>query len=169
MTGDVESLSDPSYKNQILVLTYPLIGNYGVPNSDTEVDTEWDVSTQPPMPKYFESDRIHATGLIVGEYCDDYSHWNATKSLSQWLVESNVPAIHGIDTRKLTKILRENGSMLAKVNEEFKNLFPINLHSFNLSLCFIDFHQCQREAHFGRTKVLRPERPQSRRHGLHKG
>jgi len=64
------------------------------------------VSTQPPMPKYFESDRKHAIkGLVVGEYCDDdYSHWNATKSLSQWLVESNVSAIHGIDTRKLTKI-----------------------------------------------------------------
>ena len=106
MTGYVESLSDPSYKSQILVLTYPLIGNYGVPNSD-EMDTVTGLS------KHFESERMHATGLIVGEYCDDYSHWNAKKSLSQW--ESNVPALSGIDTRKLTKILRENGSMLAKV------------------------------------------------------
>ena len=107
MTGYVESLSDPSYKNQILVLTYPLIGNYGVPNFDMD---------HLGLPKNFESDKIHATGLIVGEYCDAYSHWNATKSLSEWLVESNVPALHGIDTRRLTKILRENGSMLAKAN-----------------------------------------------------
>ena len=82
-----------------------------MPNSD-EVNTEWGVSTQPP--KYFESDRKHATGLIVGDNYA-YSHWNATESLSQWLAESNVPGIHGIDTRSLTKILRENGSMLAKV------------------------------------------------------
>jgi carbamoylphosphate synthase small subunit len=70
MTSYVESLNDPSYKNQILVLTYHIIGNYGVPNSD-EVNTEWGVSTQPP--KYFESDRKHATGLIVGENYA-YSH-----------------------------------------------------------------------------------------------
>ena len=73
MTGYVESSSDPSYKSQILVLTYPLIGNYGLLNSD-----EMNVVTG--LSKHFESQRIHATGLIVGEYCDDYSHWNA-KSL----------------------------------------------------------------------------------------
>ena len=88
------------------MLTYPLIGNYGVPKF---------VKDGLDLPKYFESDKIHATGLIVGEYCDEYSHWNATKSLSEWLKESNVPAIHGIDTRMLTKILREKGSMLAKI------------------------------------------------------
>jgi len=109
MTGYVESLSDPSYKNQILLLMYLLIGNYGLPNSD-EMDDEVN-----NLPTHFESDRIHATGLIVGEYFDAYSNWNAKKYLSQWLCESNVPAISGKDTRKLTKILRENGSMLAKV------------------------------------------------------
>jgi carbamoyl-phosphate synthase small subunit len=106
MTGYVESLSDPSYKNQMLVFTYPLIGNYGVPNTDLD---------EFKLPKFFESDKIHASGVIVGEYCENYSHWNAVKSLSEWLIESNVPAISGIDTRKLTKILREKGSMLAKV------------------------------------------------------
>lgn len=106
MTGYIESLTDPSYKNQILVLTYPLIGNYGVPSS--EID-------QFELSKNFESDRIHACGLIVGEVCEKYSHWNASKSLSQWLSEHNVPGICGIDTRRLTKILRESGSMLAKV------------------------------------------------------
>lgn len=106
MTGYVESLSDPSYKHQILVLTYPLIGNYGVP--DFSLD-------QFNIPKHFESDKIYASGLIVADYCSEYSHWNAEKSLSEWLIESNVPAITGIDTRKLTKILREKGSMLAKI------------------------------------------------------
>jgi carbamoyl-phosphate synthase small subunit len=107
MTGYIESLTDPSYKNQLLVLTYPLIGNYGVPKlTRDELD----------LPNNFESEKIHASALIVGEYCENYSHWNAAKSLSQWLVESDIPAIDGIDTRKLTKILREKGSMLAKVN-----------------------------------------------------
>ena len=99
-------MSDPSYKNQMLVLTYPLVGNYGVPKM---VRDEYD------LPKYFESEKIHASGLVVSENCTEYSHWNAEKSLSEWLIESNVPAISNIDTRRLTKILREKGSMLAKV------------------------------------------------------
>jgi carbamoyl-phosphate synthase small subunit len=107
MTGYVESLSDPSYKNQFLMLTYPLVGNYGVPGGAND---------EYALKKYFESDKIHATGLIVEEYCEKYNHWNAEKSLGQWLIEENVPAICGIDTRKLTKILREKGSMLAKVS-----------------------------------------------------
>jgi carbamoyl-phosphate synthase small subunit len=107
MTGYVESLTDPSYKCQILVLTYPLIGNYGVPNQ-----TKYD---EYGLAKYFESSRIHASALIVSEYCEQYSHWNASRSLSDWLTEAKVPGLYGIDTRKLTKILREKGSMLAKV------------------------------------------------------
>ena len=106
MVGYIESLTDPSYKKQILVLTYPLIGNYGVPNGDLDSFN---------LLRNFESSEIHVSGLIVGEACSEYSHWNAVKSLSDWLVESDVPAICGIDTRKLTKILRENGTMLAKV------------------------------------------------------
>ena len=88
------------------MLTYPLIGNYGVPSA---IKDNYDLSIN------FESDKIHASALIVGEYCEKYSHWNATKSLSEWLVESDIPAIDGIDTRRLTKILREKGTMLAKV------------------------------------------------------
>jgi carbamoyl-phosphate synthase / aspartate carbamoyltransferase / dihydroorotase len=106
MVGYIESLTDPSYKKQILILTYPLIGNYGVPKLEHD---------EFKLIKNFESNRIHASGLIVGEACFDYSHWNAVKSLSDWLIESNIPAISGIDTRKLTKIIRENGTMLAKV------------------------------------------------------
>ena len=106
MTGYPESLTDPSYKGQILVLTYPLIGNYGVPGKETD---EWG------LPKNFESDRIQISGLVVSDYVNAYSHWNAKKSLSEWLKEHGVPGIQGIDTRMLTKRLREKGSMLGKI------------------------------------------------------
>lgn len=107
MTGYVESLTDPSYKCQILVLTYPLIGNYGVPTGTN--------NDEYGLPKFVESSRIHASALVVSKYCEQYSHWNASRSLADWLVESRVPGLCGIDTRRLTKILREKGSMLAKV------------------------------------------------------
>ncbi len=109
MTGYPESLTDPSYKGQILVLTYPLIGNYGVPVDDKD---------EHGLPKFFESDRIHLSGLIVSDYSFEYSHWNAQKSLSQWLNEQKVPGIYGIDTRALTKKLRETGTMLGKIEVE---------------------------------------------------
>ena len=106
MTGYPESLTDPSYKGQILILTYPLIGNYGVPGEETD---EWG------LPKNFESDRIQISGLVVSEYVSSYSHWNAKKSLSEWLKEHGVPGIQEIDTRALTKKLREKGTMLGKI------------------------------------------------------
>jgi carbamoyl-phosphate synthase small subunit len=105
MTGYPESLTDPSYKGQILVATYPLIGNYGVPGRATEND----------IFRYWESDRIQVSGLVVAEYSECYSHWNAQMSLAQWLVEHKVPAISGIDTRALTKRIRQEGTMLAKI------------------------------------------------------
>ncbi len=105
MTGYPESLTDPSYKGQILTLTYPLVGNYGVPGSETEND----------MLRFYESNKIHISALIVQDYTEEYSHWNAAKSLGDWLKENKVPAITGIDTRALTKILREKGTMLGKV------------------------------------------------------
>jgi carbamoyl-phosphate synthase small subunit len=105
MMGYPESLTDPSYHGQILVLTYPLIGNYGVPAPVMENN----------LHKWFESDRMHISGLIVSEYSFDYNHWNAEKSLGQWLSESKVPALYGIDTRMLTKRLREEGSMLGRI------------------------------------------------------
>jgi carbamoyl-phosphate synthase small subunit len=105
MVGYPETVTDPSYRGQILVLTYPLIGNYGVPGLDQENG----------MPRYFESDRIQIQGLLVTDYSDDYSHWNAKKSLSQWLIENNIPALTGIDTRTLTKKLRSQGTMLGRI------------------------------------------------------
>ena len=105
MSGYPESLTDPSYQGQILVLTYPLIGNYGVPPMIIEDN----------LLKYFESEKIHIAGLIISEYSYESSHWNAWKSLSGWLIEQQIPAIGGIDTRTLTKILREKGSMAGKI------------------------------------------------------
>ncbi len=105
MVGYPESLTDPSYKGQILVLTYPLIGNYGVPGKEIENN----------LPKNFESDKIQAQALVVSDYSFEHNHWNAKKSLAQWLKEENIPAIYGIDTRKLTKTLREKGAMLGKI------------------------------------------------------
>jgi carbamoyl-phosphate synthase small subunit len=108
MTGYPESLTDPSYTGQILVSTYPMIGNYGVPIDQKENGIH----------RYYESHKLHITGLIISDYSFEFSHWNAEKSLSDWLKESNVPGIFGIDTRALTKILREKGSMLGKIEFE---------------------------------------------------
>lgn len=110
MVGYPETLTDPSYKGQILVLTYPLIGNYGVPGNEKENN----------LLKYFESDKIQITALVISDYSFNYSHWNARKSLAEWLKEHKIPAIYGVDTRALTKKLREKGTMLGKIvfNEE---------------------------------------------------
>ncbi len=105
MTGYPESLTDPSYRGQILVSTFPLIGNYGVPKPEMENE----------MLKHFESNKIHISGLVISDYSFEYSHWNAEASLGHWLNENKIPAIFGIDTRALTKILREHGSMLGKI------------------------------------------------------
>ncbi|MDA3879669.1 MAG: glutamine-hydrolyzing carbamoyl-phosphate synthase small subunit [Prolixibacteraceae bacterium] len=108
MVGYPESLTDPSYTGQILVSTFPMIGNYGVPK-DSETDNIHD---------YFESDKIHVSGLIISDYSVEYSHWNADKSLGEWLKHEDVPGLFDIDTRALTKILREKGSMLGKIEFE---------------------------------------------------
>ena len=106
MVGYPESLTDPSYRGQILTLTFPLIGNYGVPPEDKD-----DLG----LPTFFESDSIHITALLVGEYSEDSCHWNQVKSLGQWLKEHNVPGLTGMDTRALTKRIRERGAMLGKI------------------------------------------------------
>jgi carbamoyl-phosphate synthase small subunit len=105
MTGYPESLTDPSYCGQILVLTSPMIGNYGVP--------PWDM--EGGLPRFFESDRIYARALVVADYTPGYSHWNAVESLGAWLERSGVPAICGIDTRQLTRHIRDHGVMPGRV------------------------------------------------------
>ncbi|KAI9206090.1 uncharacterized protein BJ171DRAFT_612621 [Polychytrium aggregatum] len=107
--GYPESLTDPSYRGQILVLTFPLIGNYGVPSREA-VDAALN-----NLQKYFESSQIHVAALVVGNYAQDYSHYLASSSLSEWLKEQNIPAIYGIDTRALTKKIRTTGALLGKL------------------------------------------------------
>jgi carbamoyl-phosphate synthase/aspartate carbamoyltransferase len=110
MVGYPESLTDPSYRGQILVMTFPLVGNYGVPSREARDKLLND------LPAYFESHEIHVAGLVVASYSgDEYSHYLATSSLGAWLKEQNVPAIYGVDTRALTKKIRESGSMLGRL------------------------------------------------------
>ena len=106
MTGYPESLTDPSFAGQMLTLTYPLVGNYGVPPFSVE---------QNGIPTFMESVRIYAAALIVSDYCEKYSHWNACESLADWLKREKVPGITGIDTRELTKKLREHGVMMGRI------------------------------------------------------
>lgn len=107
MVGYPEALTDPSYRGQILVLTYPLVGNYGVPDESIIDDYG--------LPKYFESNDIHIAGLVVSSYSWEHSHWAAQKSLSKWLSDNNIPAVYGVDTRALTKKIREFGALLGRI------------------------------------------------------
>ena len=109
MVGYPEAITDPSYEGQILVITYPLVGNYGVPDPSLRDEFVED------LPRYFESNRIHVAGLVVAHYTEDYSHYLANSSLSQWLKREGIPAIYGVDTRNLTKHLRNFGSMLGRM------------------------------------------------------
>eukprot|EP00759_Apiculatamorpha_spiralis_P032917 PhF_6_TR34195/c0_g1_i3/m.50109/K11540/CAD; carbamoyl-phosphate synthase / aspartate carbamoyltransferase / dihydroorotase len=119
MVGYPETITDPSYAGQILVLTYPLIGNYGVP----------DLNDNDPfgLSKHFESQggRIFVTALVVSEYCEEASHWNKAQTLDQWLKSQNIPALMMVDTRDIVKHLRERGSSLGKIIVEGKDV-PLN-------------------------------------------
>lgn len=105
MTGYPESLTDPSYKGQILVPTYPMIGNYGVPSDEMVCGVS----------KFYESERIQCSALIISDYSENCSHWDSEQSLGDWLKKWKVPGLCGVDTRALTKKLREQGSMLGKI------------------------------------------------------
>ncbi|KZF23111.1 carbamoyl-phosphate synth [Xylona heveae TC161] len=110
MVGYPESITDPSYRGQLLVITFPLVGNYGVPSRETLDELLGD------LPAHFESSQIHIAGLITSTYAgEDYSHYLAASSLGTWLKEQGIPAIHGVDTRSLTKRIREEGSMLGRM------------------------------------------------------
>ena len=106
MMGYPESLTDPSYAGQLMTLTYPLVGNYGVPPFTVEKNG---------LATFMESDRIYASAIIVSDYSQAYSHWNANESLADWLKREGVPGITGIDTRELTKVLREHGVMMGQI------------------------------------------------------
>lgn len=122
MVGYPESMTDPSYSQQILVLTYPCIGNYGINSEERDENG---------ILKYFESEKIQVSGLIISDYCEDYSHYLSNKSLSSWMNEYEIPGLHGIDTRELTKIIRNKGTMKGKIicnkDIEFINDIDYNL------------------------------------------
>lgn len=119
MTGYPESLTDPSYRGQILSFSYPLIGNYGIPKNTYKYD----------LPSNFESENIHTSAVIVSDYSENFCHYNSEKSLSAWLIENKVPALTDIDTRALTKSLRERGSTLGKIiiDDEVIDFYNPNL------------------------------------------
>ncbi|KAJ2742407.1 Carbamoyl-phosphate synthase [Coemansia sp. BCRC 34301] len=119
MVGYPESLTDPSYRGQILVLTYPLVGNYGVPSHE-ELDP-----MLKGLPAYFESSQIHVAALVVGQASAEFSHHLASSSLGSWLKREGIPAIYGVDTRAITKRIREEGVMLGKL------LFPVSVVGAN--------------------------------------
>ena len=106
MMGYPESLTDPSYAGQILVTTFPLIGNYGVPDTGMGADG---------LPLFMESEKIHVKALVVADYSENFSHWNAQESLASWLQREKIPAITGINTRQLTMVLREHGVMMGRI------------------------------------------------------
>jgi carbamoyl-phosphate synthase small subunit len=124
MTGYPESLTDPSYAGQILVLTYPLIGNYGVPANDL-----------------WESTQIYAEALIVSDYSEAFSHWNGKESLGDWLKREQRPAITGIDTRALTRQLRERGVMMGRIEIEGVGNTPLNLDYGDIN--YVETVSCQ--------------------------
>jgi len=107
MVGYPEALTDPSFKGQVVVLTYPIVGSYGVPDRKARDALG--------LPKFFESSKLQVQGLVVQDYAGAYSHWNAKSSLGDWLKEEGVPGIGGVDTRALTVKIRDNGAMLGKV------------------------------------------------------
>lgn len=135
MTGYPESLTDPSYKGQILVSTYPLIGNYGVPGDELEHG----------ISKHYESDQIHVSAFIVSEYSTEHSHWNAEKSLGEWLKEHKIPGIFDIDTRALTKRLREKGCMLGKILVDDEDIEFYDPNQDNL----VDMVSCKEKIVYG--------------------
>jgi len=113
MVGYPQSLTDPSYRGQILTLTYPLIGNYGVPGDAFD---GWGI------PLHFESEKIQASGLVVAELCEEPSHYSSRRSLSAWMESEGIPGITGIDTRALTQRLREHGVMKGRILVDGKDI-----------------------------------------------
>lgn len=132
MMGYPESLTDPSYAGQLLVMTFPLVGNYGVPPFTFEANG---------LPTFMESDKIYASAIIVSDYCEQYSHWNSVESLGDWLKREHVPGITGIDTRQLTKVLREHGVMMGKLlfDDEPDTITEVDYEGVN----FVDQVSCK--------------------------
>lgn len=132
MVGYPEGLTDPSYAGQLMALTFPLVGNYGVPAFTVE---------KSGLATFMESDKIYASAIIVSDYSEMYSHWNAKESLADWLKREQIPGITGIDTRELTKVLREHGVMMGKIifDDEPDNIPQADYNGVN----FVDEVSCK--------------------------
>lgn len=147
MMGYPESLTDPSYAGQLMTLTYPLVGNYGVPPFTIEKNG---------LATFMESDMIYASAIIVSDYSAAYSHWNANEGLGDWLKREGVPGITGIDTRQLTKVLREHGVMMGQIifDDEPDNIPTAEYEGVN----WVDKVSCKNVIHYnegaGRKVVL---------------
>ena len=139
MMGYPESLTDPSYAGQLMTLTFPLVGNYGVPPFTVEKNG---------IVTFMESDRIHASAIIVSDYSETFSHWNAKESLADWLRREEVPGICGIDTRQLTKVLREHGVMMGKIifDDEPTNIPEAEYEGVN----YVAKVSCKEVTHYNR-------------------
>jgi carbamoyl-phosphate synthase small subunit len=129
MVGYTESLTDPSFKGQILTLTYPMVGNYGVPSNKLDLG----------VPMYFESDSVQIQGLVIHELCFEPHHWASTRTLDKWLSDEGIPGIYGIDTRRLTKKLRTDGAMFGMLQvfdaNEDVNLEALLKNCYNFAGC----------------------------------
>ena len=132
MVGYPESLTDPSYEGQILCASYPIVGNYGIPAMTRD---EWGVCLG------FESEKIHVRGLVISDYSGKFSHYDAVKSLGRWLRDEHIPAICGIDTRHLTQLLRDNGTLAASINGN-----PVSNNPSNLAAIV----SCKEPIHYGK-------------------
>ena len=122
MVGYPESLTDPSYKGQILVITYPLVGNYGVPDDDKD---------EFGLLKFFESSKIQIEGLIISDLNNYNYHWNSYKSLNTWLKQNDIPGMFNVDTRSLTILLREKGTINSRIYNNFNNV-DLKINSNNI-------------------------------------
>lgn len=143
MTGYPESFTDPSYYGQILTMTYPLIGNYGVPPGFGRSN----------LRDYFESDKIQIRGLIVSSDIEDNSHWQAEENLSAWLIKEHIPAISCIDTRTLTKTLREAGVMKGIITfNKPRNISGLSFYDINKEN-LIPYVSCRKISTYGRGKL----------------
>ena len=123
MVGYPESMTDPSFKGQIINLTYPMIGNYGIPPI---------VNDEQGINKYLESHKIWCNGLLIQDYSHFFNHWNAEKSLSDWMEEYDIPGLYGIDTREITTRIRNKGSMLGKIVYDGNDIPLENINKENL-------------------------------------
>lgn len=132
MVGYPESMTDPSYRGQVLVFTYPLIGNYGVPSEEKNAwparRSDGSVHEGGGFSKNFESEGIHVRGIVVDTLSEDHSHFASVSSLSRWMEHHKIPGIRGVDTRALTKKLREHGVMLGRIvsDAQMQNAKSIN-------------------------------------------